>query len=169
MTDALVSINLLDANQQKVEGVFILNASDHADAQVDIGAELDFAEPEDAALLPPLTDAEERAASDAFARVCIEAMRVETNAPVTPEHEVRVAKALVDLVSMALEDGELAMKLPLARFIQMNPCPAVGVDRALEVLEGLVDPATFRSVRTAFQIRNARAQATHGTPSSRPM
>lgn len=165
---ALTAINLLDADNNLIDGIIMADTNSSDEAEDGEEPLLDFSEPEDVDSFPPLADAEVEATEEALIRAFNEARRMETSQPVSPEHEIQLANALIAVTSMAIENPEFAKNLSLARFIQMNPCPAVSISRTLEVLETLVDFATFRSVKAAMQGNVAIPRITHSAPGSRP-
>lgn len=129
-----------------------------------VETDLDMEEREDVDDLPPIPDAELEAAERKLAEVFREAMKVDIRQPLTNAHEAVVAKALVDVTSMAMEEPALAAKLPTVRFIQMNPCQPVRVERAFELLRSFVDAGTFQSVSAMFASPSSRSKPTHGAP-----
>lgn len=169
MASILTSIHLLDENKKSVDGIIVATDADEGKPQGGVEADFDSDEPEDVDSLPPLTEAGIREAQDKLAEVFGAALQIDMSQPVTVEHELLVAKALVDVAALAMEDPRIAGKLPRVCFLQINPCPPVGLDRAFERLAGIVEPSTLQSVKAMFSSPKPTVGATHGTQNARPV
>lgn len=170
MTVLIKTINYLDAEGSTVEG--IITADNLQDGDVTEGgveADIDISEPEDGIVsLPPLTDHEIRKAEKHLYKIFTKAMKTDMSQPITAAHELQTAQALIELVGIAMEMPEMAKKFSLIKSIQINPCPPVQLERAMQVLEANFDTGIVRSVKRLLNNTGPALKPTHDLGRSRP-
>lgn len=80
----------------------------------------------------------------AFVKAC---GPVDVSQPITEAHERVLASAIVDVANMAMTDPAIARVVPKVTAIQIDPCPAVPLAQALDLVDRYQDAVTAKSAR----------------------